>query len=237
MDSQELGGRLAFRYLRQKLHDRVGAGPTKDYLLKAPTEVIETAKELHRLIEEYNGIQADPDDTKWKAVTRLKSKLPQLPTIRQISDDVSSERQQSVWLENFLAAASTMDTAMSEAEKIREQHPSEDLMTLDLGAKALFFGLSSAHPKAKTRAFGWHAYEETVLQDKKLCEGKEFRKDEIIDALMEVLIDRHSEPGDPLYPLYRIMRDPESSEETTAALGWVRGYDNLSEELLHKAGY
>ena len=76
-----------------------------------------------------------------------------------------------------------------------------------------------------------------MLQDKKLCEGKEFRKDEIIDALIEVLIDRHSEPGDPLYSLYRIMRDPESSEEASAALGWVRGYDNLSEELLHKAGY
>lgn len=237
MDSQELGGRLAFRYLRQKLHDRVGAGPTKEYLLKTPTEVIQTAQELNGLIEEYNGIEADPTNTKWKALTRLKSKLPHLPTVGQMTGDVSAERQQSVWLENFLAAASTMDTAMSEAEKISEQHPSEDMLSLDLGAKALFFGLSSAHPKAKTRAFGWHAYEETVLQNKELCEGKEFRKDEIIDALIEVLIDRHSEPSDPLNPLYRVIRDPESSEEATAALGWVWGYDHLSEELLHKAGY
>lgn len=244
-DQIEFIGTSAYRGLRVGLKDRSGikidlsSVGVREYLLqKEHKKYIKLfASGINELIKNYNETTIGNDNRSLLIATaRLKGKIPQLPLLETIHDDLVTNKNESRWLHNFRNAISALDKGMTQGENLRQQHPNENILDLDLIENALLFGLSQAHPLAKSFGLGLHAYEETVLADEKLKGPYEFRKDEIIDAFIEMLISHHKNPQNTYHLLYKLAKDPESADENSPGLGWIEGYDHLSKEMRAEAG-
>ena len=121
-----------------------------------------------------------------------------------------------------------MNEKMQAGEGVRQAAPDIGLLDLDLThPEVLLFHLAQTTPEPLILATLFHAYEETVLADHEISGASKWQKDEITDALIEMAIIYHQDGQ-----IFQFLKNsPESG-----GLGWIDGYDHLSEELRRQAG-
>lgn len=209
--------------------DRFDQTTVRNFLDKDPKflerEIFPT---FDNLITDYNNptISDENKSLLW-AASHLKQKIARLPTI---ADMLSESKIKSRWVRNFLKAIDHMNTAMRLGERLREANPNKDLFALDSTGNELFFNYSPTQPSAITLGAVYHAYEETVLQDQELKQSHPWKKDEIVDALIEILILNHRQSK-----VFELTKNAWS-ENNSGGLNWVDKYDHINPKLREVAG-
>lgn len=240
IEQSKVVGILAYPPLLAALKERQGIkGGVAEYVAQPENVhlVRLIATGINQLIKEYNETTIGDENRELLIATALaKEDIPTIPTLEDMYAELKGKgrdrRTESVWFANFRAAIKILDIKMEGGEVIHSAHPKEPILDLDLRhQQSLFYGLSNAHPKALAFGVGLHALEECARLGLPFEARNKFRKDKIIDALTEMLVLNHRNPNDPYFSLFQLLCRPESPNEDTAGLGWVEGYDNLSEEI------
>lgn len=186
-----------------------------NYLRMHPEHAVLIATELDKLIASYNRIQIGPTNKDLlKCTVKLKEFIPQLPLLKDIMSDANDTASALNWRIAYLTAIRTSLARIQLGNKLGEGMDEDQLMDLDKDPDVYVHQLFDTHPKAMLLAVAYHLYEDAVNSSPQLM-GKVPSKDDVTNALIEMLVLEHSDS-----PLFSITGNAASDDED-GGLDWI----------------
>ena len=146
-----------------------------------------------------------------KASAKLKLKIPCLPLPSEVFHDIDLKRQRSSWAETFTQALDNLEEKISRG--------------------SLEWYKTETNNEALAAAGVTHEYEEKVIIDANSRGKQEFKIDEVVDVVMEMLMWKCRDTQ-----LYSWLCNNPSTD-LGGGMGWADSYDHLSDKLRKQAGF